>query len=366
MTRSHRLISALLLATAATACGDNNDNKGTQPDAGVTHDASTDPDANIPPVDASPDPDAPVQPVTCDYTESADANNDSWYSGGTPENAGTLASSLTICGQIDNTHFNAQQDAVDVDAFTVTVPEGGVYATLSGPGLENVEDVIIGVYGDQGFVRQIGIAEFVDGYALFEVSSIPAGTYEFSVLAFNSTAASSVIPYKLQIHVDTRCPKIATAPDHVEGTDGGSNDVFVIQYNPTTSTTPTPNENDAPETTNITVGLGDAKRISGTLVEAPVLGEYKDADTFEFTTGAGVNQVVIRLNWDDLNDLDWFLFDTNGQQIATASFIRDGEDEYLTARVQPNTTYWLWTGLYQDYKGPTPYNLSLCGHQFTP
>lgn len=103
----------------------------------------------------------------------------------------------------------------------------------------------------------------------------------------------------------------------------------------------------------------------GSLAEAAIAGEYKDVDTFAFTTGDDVNQIQVRLNWAGANDLDWVMFDTNGEFVSHGgAFPRSGEDEYAPVRVQPNTTDWLWTGLYEDGTGPTPYDLSVCGTRF--
>lgn len=362
MIRSHRLFSVLLFATVAACGGD--DGPANQPDAGPGHDAAPGEDAG-PIADAAPDPDGPVQPVDCDHTEASDANNDTYTVAGTPEDAGTVTTSVTICGQVDSTHFDEKNQVVDVDAFTATVPEGPVYATLSGPGLETIEEVFIGVYGGPNLTTYVGDAVYEDGYAMFFLPSLPAGTYEFAVFTASGAALTASIPYKMRIHHDTRCPKITADADHTEGADDGANDVFVVDWAAEPFNSPTPNEADAAEATNLTIGHGEAKRISGTLAETPVAGEYKDVDTFAFTTGPDVNELQIRLNWADMNDLDWLLFDENGEFVSYGSAIpQEGEDEYAPVRVQPNTTYWVWAGLYDGYTGPTPYDLSICGTQF--
>ena len=42
------------------------------------------------------------------------------------------------------------------------------------------------------------------------------------------------------------------------------------------------------------------------------------------------------------------------------------EDEMLTVSVLPNSTYWIFTGMFKDSTAPKAYDLSICGATFTP
>ena len=65
-------------------------------------------------------------------------------------------------------------------------------------------------------------------------------------------------------------------------------------------------------------------------------------------------------------DLDVYLFEGASPSVGGSSKSVDMEDEFKTFAVKPNTTYWLWTGLYRLSTGPKLYDVSLCGADFMP
>src|SRR4051812_8542984 len=104
--RLHRvLVSCLILA----ACGDDGGHSST-PDV-------------LDQLDVAPD--SPIVVGMCDYTEQHDTTNDDisgTVAGGAAEATGEVftSGSVTICGQIDSTHFVAPE-LVDADSYLFTV-----------------------------------------------------------------------------------------------------------------------------------------------------------------------------------------------------------------------------------------------------
>lgn len=347
-----RLLPVLLIAAA---CG-GDDGPSTQPDAAPTVDAS---------------PDGPTLPAGCDYAEQNDAGNDSYIQGGGREATNlTFTARTTVCGQIDSTHFD--NGKVDIDAYAITLSAPAtVTLTLVGSGLEGLEQAGFEVWSGMDFADPEGGGSFVGNHGI-RALTLDAGTYELAVLAGNAAAIGSPIAYKLTIATDApaaRCPKVTAAANFTEANDGGGNngnDVFVVDFAQQDPESLTPNANDAPEPSAITVAPMMAYRISGSLAEVGITGSYKDADTYAFTTDATTNQLEIRLNWTGATDLDYFLFEGAVPSVGGSAIAADLEDEFQTFAVKPNTTYWLWTGLFRTSTGPQAYDLSICGVTFTP
>lgn len=356
--RSIRLVSLALLSLAA-ACGD--DGPSDTVDAPVTPDGP---------------PDAPPLPGGCDYSELQDTTNDDVSAAGTPETtAKTLgATSITLCGQVDSTHY-ATSGLVDADGFAVNLPAGPIRVTVSGPGLEALRDVTLGVYSGASFGTIEGETLFRGTHTFYMDTFATGGAFEFAVIAGNAAAITAPVPYKIVITVDdpaARCSKITAAANHTEGTDTGatSNDVIDIDFSPVAGadkeTLSVPTTDVVEVATGGTIGPTTNYRITGTLAETAIVGDYKDRDTFSFTTGATTDQVSIRVNWAGTADLDVYLFEGAIPSVGGSSKLGEMEDEFKTFAVKPSTTYWLWTGLYRLNTGPKPYDISICGADFTP
>jgi hypothetical protein len=340
---------------------------------GCGDDAPANPDA--PDVtDAAPD--APQMMAGCDYSELQDATNDDLTSAtGVPETTGkTLTGAITLCGQIDNTHYDATEGLVDVDGFAVMVPTGPIRVTVSGPGVEALRDVMLEISTGADFANVWDRSELL-GTHVFYMDPIEAGLYQFAVIAGNATAPAAPLPYKIVITADdpsTRCPKITTAADFTEAGDGAGsrgNDVYGVNYAamaPATVYSLTPAGNDMSEPTALTINPGDARRLTGSLAEIAVDGSYKDRDSFVFTTGANTDQVTMRINWTGTADLDAFLFEAGVvPRIGNANMASTMEAEFKTIAVKPSTMYAVWTGLDRTSTGPIAYSISLCGSDFT-
>jgi len=353
--RSIRTLALVLLSLAA--CGDD---APANPDAPVTPDAP---------------PDAPPIPGGCDYAELLDATNDDLTSAtGAPETTGqTLAGALRICGQVDSTHYIATDGLVDIDGFAVTVPAGRVRVTVSGPGIEALRDVTLEISNGTDFADLYDRQPLV-GTHVFYMDNMAAGLYQFAVVAGNATAPTAAVPYKIVITADdpaTRCPKVTAAADFTEANDTGTsrgNDVYAVDFSmpammqPYTLTAAV----DASEPTAITLNPGDTKRLTGSLAEIAANLDYKDRDSFAFTTGANTDEVTFRVNWTGTADLDAFVFPAGMvPPVGGSSLTSTMESEFRTISVKPNTMYAVWTGLYLQNTGPIAYDISLCGADFT-
>ena len=231
-----RLLPLVLLF----ACGDNHGGHG-HPDAGPTPDV---------PVDA------PV-PLTCAFTEAADATNDDLFGNGTPENTMvSFTQSFMICGKLDSSHYQTAQQRIDVDSYQFTVPadsNGIVY--LTSPGAEAYDSVFIEIYGMTTSTSETG--QFIGNFATTS-ADLPPGDYIVTVQAYDATAPTAALDYKLVIATDsaTRCAKSTAAANYTEMLDGvtaDGNDVLEVRYMGMPRRQLTANALDVPEPTGITV-----------------------------------------------------------------------------------------------------------------
>jgi hypothetical protein len=340
------------------ACGDN-ENK---PDARVA-DAAEDA-----PLDAF---------VECNYNEAHDTTNDYLAASGYMlEQTGITYkknSTRTVCGTINNGHFDGTQFSVDIDNYGITVAaDVDVIVSLTAPGAGALANgFTVGVFSvDHATQKGVGGGNFVGDHAVFS-THLPAGSYEFSVEAYANGDIAASIPYKMRISADnptTRCPKLTTAANYTEANDGAGNtgnDVIAIDYTANPKITLTAAA-DAAEPTGLTLAAGTNYRISGTSAAVAKTGSYFDRDSYAVTTGATTNQLAVRLNWATTTaDLDYYLFDGTSIVGAAAKMML-GEDEFATFAVEPSKAYTFWVGGFQSSTGlPATYDASLCAEAFT-
>ncbi len=177
--------------------------------------------------------------------------------------------------------------------------------------------------------------------------------------------------------------------------DGGGffpnsrNDVFLITFPDTgLSATLTPDEGDAPDNaTAVNIGQTGGTGIAG---EMGIAGDHSDdyfeRDTYLISTGANVNQLTIRMDWDGGQaDMDWVLFEepaagaTDFTLFGSGTLISDGVDvdgipqgEFVSFTVDPSKNYLLWGGVFNVLSAggapslPKPYDLSIYGANVTP
>lgn len=358
----------VLILLLASACGDDGGGS-VVPDAPMQNDAAID---------------APISTVGCDYTEAHDDTNDD-FSGNNPNGVAEATSktftgsSLTICGNLDSTHFVAADELVDIDGFSFAAPAGvdvRIELTVTG-GTIPIDYLSIDVYTGANLSIAVGTtSKFVGNHAVWDAHLDPAdgGMYEVLLFAGNATALTAPLAYKVTITMDnraTRCPKQTGNAAYAEQRDTAGNghtaNDMVLIANPslmlTASTT------DQPEVTGVTVAPATNYRVTGSSADITAMSGYKDRDTFELTTGAATNEVALRVNWPGTaHDLDfWLLQKDTLPSLGRAFTSSQTEDEFKTFAVKPSTAYWVLIG--KDAtggSGDVAYDLSVCGSTFSP
>ncbi len=365
--RSYRLLHSLLLVPAIAACGDDG--------------GSGKPDAFIIMADASPD--TPPPPPGCEYGELHDETNDDATSAGQAEQTQvTFGGSAVFCGKFNVARYNTMSKKVDADAYTFTLNgDTELYISLYGAGLEGLAQVDLQIYGGQGFQDLITSGSFAGNHAS-AITALGQGTYEIYVRAYNAAAPGTDVAYKVKLQTDdleARCAAVTTGgfAEAGDGVNNLGNDMVGVDFDamdPAMFQTLT-TANDVAENTALTIEDGMKYRFTGTAqVSNPVVGSYRDRDTFEITTGAMTNEITIRAAWPTpMSDLDMFVFEKPAAgamtplEIASAAFTGVGpNEEVVTVAVQPNSKYWVWLGNYNDSAAAPVYSTTICGVNYTP
>jgi hypothetical protein len=181
-----------------------------------------------------------------------------------------------------------------------------------------------------------------------------------------------------------------TTGGYAEAADGAantSNDMIIWKYS--TDTTDgavllTTSATDTPENTGITAAAGTTYRLTGNsannTIPDPAADDYKDHDTFKFTTGPTTNEVTIRMKFPTTTaDLDAAIAsvpavgDTEPNLLDISNRLAAGpSEEILTTAVEPNTVYWLWVAGYKDHppgmaaSTAATYEATICPSAFAP
>ena len=355
------------------------------------------PDAFFVIADAKPD--APPLPPGCDFAELSDTTNDT-FGTGTPEDTGltfAAATGTTVCGTVNSNHYQPPTMAgeiglVDSDSFKFTLAaDASLYVTMSGAGLETLKGSFR-IYTTDAMPANVLFGEMHAGHTANHVS-LKAGTYELNAVVLADTAATADVKYKIKIvteMVDARCAYLATG-GYAEASDGAantSNDMIIWKF--ADMTTPmgavllTASTADVPENTGIVAAAGTTYRVTGNSANNAIpnatTDDYKDHDTFKFTTGPTTNEVSIRMKFPTTTaDLDVAIAsvpvagDTVPNLLDVSNRLAAGpSEELLTTAVEPNTAYWLWIAGYKDHPpGMAPstaatYEATICPKTATP
>jgi hypothetical protein len=144
---------------------------------------------------------------SCDYIEMDDATNDDDAVPGAIEPTGlSVPGTVTLCGVINNGHYNVTYDTVDVDNYEITVDDGsdmadlGVIATIPGETiLSQGGEISITISDSSGNPVTGGfVAADIAGFRTF--APISPGSYQLNVSAFGTGSDSPTsFPYVLTI-----------------------------------------------------------------------------------------------------------------------------------------------------------------------
>jgi hypothetical protein len=356
-------VALVAVVTIAAACGD--DNGKARIDAADNGD-----DGGGSGSDASIDAFA-VTTIPCGYTEMADSTNSTVPNA---ESSGLTFSTtpIALCGKFDTGHYSASTNLVDADGIAFNVAaDADVIVHLTGSGIAMPDRTIVQILKKgENALFGFGVVEGDHATLIFR---LPAGTdYVAAAYALDGAATSTAIDYKIVIAADTpRCPAKTGTADHTEGADNGANDVIDFNFIANTQSTLTTSNTDAPETTNVTVASDSSYLISGSSSNVdPMRDDYKDHDTYAFTTGATTTQMSLRLKWPSTaTDLDVRVYPVptgDPESIVAGIDMSAAEEEYETFAVKPSTTYWLWIAAEDSSSAATAYAATLCGETFTP
>jgi hypothetical protein len=309
-------------------------------------DSSARPDGSVPDaVDAASD--APAPPPGCDFGELRDIDNNV-----NPESTGlAYKDPLVICGAVDPGHFIPMTTAVDDDVygFSLSAPARVKVEVTGLAAFPRVEVQIVNGFGDP-------IATSVQaGSHAVTAASLPAGTAGIAVRVFGDEPLSP-IAYVARVTVDAPCmPGTASYTE-----SAAANDVVEVRYtsDPRRALTAAA---DAPEATGIT--LAATATLAGTCADVDAADEFRDRDTFAFTTGANVEELAVQLDWTGQADLDLIVFPANATtDLAAATHVAATGGEFAKLAVLPNTSYWVWIGAYDTSTAlPVDYTVALCG-----
>jgi len=268
----------------------------------------------------------------------------------------------------------------DADFFTFNIDGTEVVETrveLTSFLGDQTDELVVALYNTTD-------ASYIDGgvfrttHALIGNRDLAVGSYWLAVWG-GLPAVAGPITYHVEVMENPYvCPLATGAPDYTEADESASghraNDVVGITFGPFT-VTETPAA-DSPEVTGVTAVAGASYLLEGLTAAVGSDGdEYLDRDSFTISTGPNATELHIVLNWPDGDvDMDMFLFalgdvtDIHG----SATTIGTTDDEEIVAAVDPNRSYMLWVGTYDetgfggDTDLPVTYDITLCAREFTP
>src|ERR1043165_1260898 len=287
----------------------------------------------------------------------------------TPEATGiTHAAKTILCGTVNTGHYDAVEELVDQDIYKLTF-SADTDIIIHFTGNPQGRDELAGQVAQTS--ARAGYGTYVKDHGAL-VAHVTAGDWYIVLGAFKTaTDAQAGHGYRIQIETDTLGRGAQETqggfPEAGDGT-GKGNDMIEYDAEATPTKRLTTTTADMPEATGVAAAPGMSYRLTGTAENVDTTDDYMDRDTYEFTTGPTTNELSVRLNWPGTTrDFD-FLVVPQGTvtPIATGLDNLNMEDEFETFSVKPNTTYWLWIGVYDGAPLPTTYDATLCGATWTP
>jgi hypothetical protein len=314
-------------------------------------------------------PDAAEPACIGDFVEADDLGNGDL---GAPDESGlVIATGETrrICGAVDGAF--ATGDHGDFDLYTIDIAEPlDLRLDLLALSGDRAPGLRVGLWTGAG--QPIGSGEYRGGYAIAGAHDLPQGRYLVSVRA-DSPGPDEPVPYTLVVRqAAIGCPPY-TDTDYAESTDGldsRGNDVVAVHHGSITEFAAT-GFADTPEPSGMVLESGDIVGLEGTSADILSAGDsYRDRDSYAFSIGESVNELVATVIWPDAVDLDVFVFEAGSidRDITGGLATRVGTvNELFEVSVEPGSDLIVWVG--QSLEGPqleTGYRLTLCPRRFIP
>ena len=282
----------------------------------------------------------------------------------------SLSTGVSICGQVDASHFSAQTGVVDVDSYSFVLPQAaevfvsGEFATaLAG---QDVELVVSGA----GLTNHRVRAAAKDAATWLKLG---AGSATVSVVTRSVRSLAKPIHYVIRAAVDdvnARCARVSKSDAdraYTEANDGAANthNDVVMPSLALEEQLPTDDATDAAEVTNLLPRTGQRVLISGFAanVDHGAGVSYLDGDAYTVTP-LGTDQFTLRLDWaGSTADLDLWVFAVGDfRPIAHATTTSTTGPEFMTIAVDRTLDYWVWVGAAKGSTGlPQAYDVTICG-----
>jgi hypothetical protein len=317
---------------------------------------------------------APNAPTCQGYQESDDLGN----AAAAPQQAGTvevtaqsLSTGVSICGQVDASHFAAQTGVVDVDSYSFVLPQAAeVFVSVEFAADLSARDIELVVSGT-GVTNHRVRAAAKDASTWLELG---AGNATVSVVTRSASSLAKPIHYVIRAVVDdlsARCARVSEADadrSYTEAKDGAANtgnDVLLPSL-ALEEQLPTASATDEAEAANLLPRAGQRVLISGSLasVDHGAGASYLDGDAY-LVRPFGADQFTLRVDWagSATANLDLWVFAADDfRAVAHATATNNTGPELMTIAVNRSTDYWVWVGAAKGSTGlPQAYDVTICG-----
>ena len=300
----------------------------------------------------------------CDYTEAADATNDTTAET-TGLSVGTGASH--ICGAFDQLHFTSTTQSADDDRYriTVTVATPLLIDVFVGDGVEILTGVTVRFFDTSPLPVLLAEAKpSITDHGAFIVT-LPPGDYDMAIVGDAiGELQGDPIQYRVRMSPMPACDATTGAANYTEKNDvGGANDTVAVDFTKDPSFTAMAST--SPEATSLSIDPGNSAAIAGAIDTNARSDQYLDRDTYEITTGEDSNELAVRLEWDGAaSDLDYLVFEASTMSPVVASNLSSNSGPELQMfAVKPSTKYWLWVGGFQGSMA-TNYRATVCANRW--
>jgi hypothetical protein len=301
----------------------------------------------------------------CDYTEVDDVAD------GTASETTMLTvgkTTKTVCGRVEGGHYDSIEHVVDQDRYRITVEDPGLMSVQIDP-LEGGD--MLGSFGVQIFDLGTNPTLLADSQVDFAydhgafATELPPGDYDLVVGAHTpADIVSGYVDYRVRMVGDIAkaCPALDKA-SYTEADEAG-NAAVTVDYSKTPIAVAGAG---TAEETKITLASGHHYMFAGTAQAGAMQGEYVDGDVFAVKTAKNTDELTVRLDWDDVADLDYLVVEADTFVPAGVSVLTStGQDELATFAVKPDTSYLIFVGEFMGSSAAASYGLTVCASHAAP